>query len=324
VHDWPTAFWFPEAAAWLTRHLYEYYLFTLDTDFLRERAYPVLREACDFWLDYLVTDARDGMLVASPAYSPEHGPFTAGPAMSQQIVWDLFHNTLSAAKVLGLPADDIAEALRRLDPGLRIGSWGQLQEWKADLDSPEDTHRHVSHLFALHPGRQISPSTTPSYAQAARVSLDHRGFSGTGWSRAWKISFWARLLDGDAAHRVLSGQLRESTLPNLLDTHPPFQIDGNFGATAGIAEMLLQSHLGVIHILPALPSAWPSGSFDGLLARGGYTVGATWSAGSVTEIRLTASHTGTAHVKWNNDLRSFPVTAGSQYRIVGDTLSNPA
>ena len=321
VHDWATAFWFPEAAAWLARHLYEYYLFTLDSEFLRERAYPVLREACDFWLDYLVTDVRDGTLVASPAYSPEHGPFTAGAAMSQQIVWDLFTNTRDAATVLGLPADDIAEALERLDPGLRIGSWGQLREWKADLDSAEDTHRHVSHLFALHPGRQIAPSTTPSHAQAARVSLTHRGFSGTGWSRAWKISFWARLLDGDAAHRVLSGQLQESTLPNLLDTHPPFQIDGNFGAIAGIAEMLLQSHLGEIHVLPALPSAWPDGSFDGLLARGGYTVGATWSAGRVTEIRVTAAHAGTAHIRCgrDEDVRSIDVIPGTAYLIAAGT-----
>ncbi len=300
VHDWATAFWFPEAAAWLTRHLYEHYLFTNDVAFLRERAYPAMREAALFWVDCLRIDPRDGRLVATPSYSPEHGSFTAGAAMSQQIVWDLLTNTLEAATVLGVDTDfcaTLSDALSRLDPGLRVGSWGQLQEWKDDLDSPSDTHRHVSHLYALHPGRQIVPGSAPALADAARVSLNARGDAGTGWSKAWKINFWARLLDGERAHTILSGQLRESTLDNLFDTHPPFQIDGNFGATAGIAEMLVQSHCGVIHVLPALPSAWPSGSVDGLRARGGYTVGVTWSDGVATEIRLTADRDGIVRVR---------------------------
>ncbi|UUN25661.1 glycoside hydrolase family 95 protein [Streptomyces sp. FIT100] len=298
VHDWPTAFWFPEAAAWLVRDLYEHYRFTGDLAFLRGRAYPAMREAAEFWLDTLHTDPTDGTLVASPGYSPEHGSYTAGPSMSQQILWDLLTSTAEAAALTG---DDttfgnrLHETLNRLDPGLRIGSWGQLQEWKADIDDPHSHHRHASHLFALHPGSQITPGT--AYAEAARVSLDARGDGGTGWSKAWKINFWARLRDGDRAHRLLTQQLTHSTLPNLFDTHPPFQIDGNFGATAGIAEMLLHSHLAVIDILPALPAAWPEGAVTGLRARGGAVVDIQWKSGRATELALTATRTAPLTVR---------------------------
>jgi len=305
VHDWSTAFWFPEAAAWLSRQLWEHYEFSLDEGFLRDRAYPVLREIAEFWLDVLVPDPRDGKLVVVPSFSPEHGPYTAGAAMSQQIVWDLFTNLLAAADVLGDDEDflgDVAVTRDRLDLGVRIGRWGQLQEWKEDVDDQSDTHRHVSHLYALHPGSQISPRTTPEYAAAAEISLRARESGGNqpGWSRAWKTMFWARLLRGDEAFAALRDLLAKQTMPNLWDSHPPFQIDGNFGATAGVAQMLLQSHGEAIHVLPALPSAWPAGRFDGLRARGGFTLGATWSSGHVDEIRLTADHPRPAVVKYES------------------------
>ena len=308
--DWPTAFWQPEAAAWLARHFYEHYLFSRDVQFLKQRAWPVMKDAAEFWLATLATDPSDGKLLVSPSYSPEHGPFSAGASMSQQIVADLFMNCSDAAKLVGDKAfgKRIDEALAKLDRGLRVGKWGQLQEWKEDLDDPRDDHRHVSHLFALHPGHAIDPVKNADLARAARVTLDARGDASTGWSRAWKINFWARLRDGDRAHKLLAGLLRDSTLPNLWDTHPPFQIDGNYGATAGMIEMLVQSQNDVIDVLPALPKDWPTGSVSGIRARGDVTLDIDWDPCGAKWVGVHTGHDGA--IKLRSSLLSVEHAVG--------------
>lgn len=307
----------PMAGPWLATHLWDYYDFTRDTAFLRNTAYDILRSSACFTVDYLWR-RYDGSYTAAPSTSPEHGSVDEGTTFSHAVAREILLDAASAAEILGLDEEERAGWLsveRNLSP-YRVGRFGQLMEWSRDIDDPDDHHRHVNHLFGLHPGHTLSPLTTPELAEAAKVTLDHRGDGATGWSMGWKLNQWARLYDGDRAYGLFRNLLGHGTLDNLWDSHPPFQIDGNFGGTAGVTEMLLQSHLGFIHLLPALPSSWPDGKVTGLLARGGFEVDLEWSDGKLRTAVIHSRSSSHCFLRYGQTTLDFGTKPGIAYHIM--------
>jgi alpha-L-fucosidase 2 len=314
----------PMGGAWLTQHLWWHWEYGGNRAFLADTAYPLMRGAAQFFVQYLVTDPRTGRLISGPSVSPENKGIVMGPTMDHQLLRDLFARTITASEILGVDAafrDTLSSLRAKLAPN-QVGRLGQLQEWLEDRDDPNDRHRHVSHLWGLHPGAEITRAGTPELFAAARKSLELRGDGGTGWSKAWKINFWARLQDGDHAYALIASLItpvRERQVseggglyPNLFDAHPPFQIDGNFGLTSGIVEMLLQNHEGDIHLLPSLPAVWPTGSINGLRTRGGFVVDLVWEGRVLTRAIVQATRAGVARIRYGGQTREYRLRAGER------------
>lgn len=319
--DFAAAGMWPTGGAWLVQHLWEHYLYTGDKKFLAN-IYPVMKGSADFFLTSLVEHPEYGWMVVSPSVSPELGPITAGTTMDNQLVFDVLTRTFKASEVLGedpMYRKQLTEMVEKLPP-MHIGKYSQLQEWIEDVDDPKNEHRHVSHLYGLYPGNQISPYSNPDLFEAARNSLVYRGDMATGWSIGWKTNLWARLLDGNHAYKIINNMLTLAgrnlngrTYPNMFTAHPPFQIDGNFGLTAGVAEMLLQSHDDAVHLLPAIPDNWKKGEVSGLVARGGFEVSMKWNNGEVEQVKILSKLGGILR------LRSYvPLTGKNLKKAEGD------
>ena len=311
----------PMAGPWLATHIWEYYDYTRDLKFLKETGYELIKSSANFAVDYL-WHKPDGTYTAAPSTSPEHGPIDQGATFVHAVVREILLDAIKASEELGVDKKERKEweqVLANLVP-YKIGRYGQLMEWSVDIDDPKDEHRHVNHLFGLHPGHTVSPVTTPELAEAAKVVLVHRGDGATGWSMGWKLNQWARLQDGNHAYTLFANLLKNGTLDNLWDTHPPFQIDGNFGGTAGITEMLLQSHMGFIQLLPALPDAWKEGSVRGICAKGNFEVDMIWENGLLKEATILSKSGERCIVKYAGKTLSFKTVKGHSYQLKYDSV----